>query len=314
MPLSLSLGFDDLACFVAVAERGSFTAAAAELRVRKPTVSRHIQQLEHRLGIQLVVRTTRAVKLTENGRTYLAHAKRAVEAARAATRAVADSGAGGTLRITTTPFFGDVLMAPVLCEYLRSYPLAAVDLELTRDTVDLVSNDFDIAIRFGKLADSTMRARKIGAAYVGCFASPAYLASRGTPAIPADLQHHDVIGMTHGKDLVSWSFHRSGKRVVIERRARLGTSSMTLAETAARASLGIVRLPGPVARVAVERGKLVPVLTDWATPLIPVQVVMPQRSPQPTRTRAFVDLLVAEAARGPLGQLGMPGRTTRSRR
>ena len=309
MPLSLSLGFDDLACFVAVAERGSFTAAAVELRVQKPTVSRHIQQLEQRLAVQLFVRTSRAVKLTQDGRTYLEHAKRAVDAARAATRAVSEaSSAAGTLRVTTTPFFGDVLMAPVLLEYLRRYPEAAIDLELTRDTVDLVAGDFDIAIRFGKLADSTMRARKIGEAFVGCYASPQYLARRGIPAAPEDLQDHDVIGMTRGKDVISWPFQRGGKRVVVERRARLGTSSTTLAEAAALTGLGIVRLPGPIVRAAVQRGKLVSVLADWATPLIPVQVVMPKRSPQPPRTRAFIDLLIAEASRGPLGQLGAPRR------
>ena len=308
MGSSLSLGFDDLACFVGVAERGGFTAAAKDLAVRKTTVSRHVQQLEARLGVQLFVRTTRAVTLTADGHTYLEHAKRAVDAWRAATRAMGESraGANGVLRVTTTPFFGDVLLAPVVLEYLRAYPEVAVDLELSTQTQDVVTKDFDLAIRFGALADSTLISRKIGMAFVGCFASRAYLKRHGTPKTPKDLERHAIVSLTPGAASVSWPFQRMGRRVVMQLRPRLASASFTLNESAARAGVGIVRLPGPVVRRSVERGELVHVLAEWATPLVPVHVVMPRRLPLPSRTRAFIDLLVASAATGPLGQLGAP--------
>jgi DNA-binding transcriptional LysR family regulator len=311
MASSLSLGFDDLACFVAVAESGGFTAAGKQLGVRKATLSRHIQQLEAQLGAQLFVRTTRAVRLTDDGRTYLEHARYAVDAARAAARAIDESRdrPTGVLRVTTTPFFGDVAMAPVFLEYLRLYPEVSVDLDLTAENADLIAGGFDVAIRFGPLAVSGLVSRRLGAERIGCFASPAYLKRRGTPTTPHDLTAHDTIWRSPASATASWPFQRQGRRFFVELKPRLLTTSFQLIAQAVREGHGIARIPELLVRHAIDAGDVVPVLAQWAGPAIAIHVVMPRRSPLPARTRAFVDLLVAATVGGTLAQLvsGAPG-------
>ena len=308
MKASLSLGFDDLACFVTLADCGSFTAAAAVLRTTKATVSRRMQRLEARLRTQLFVRTTRAVRLTADGATYLEMARRAVEAAQMAEKVLQENRKtpSGVLRITTTPFFGDVVIAPLILEYIARYPDVSIDLELTTQKVDLIARDFDIAIRFGALADSGLISRKIAEAYVGCYSSPAYLEARGTPRVPADLVGHAVVGTPPGGASVTWSFQRAGKPASIVLPARLMSPSHVLALRAAREGHGIAKLPGPIAREAVAAGELVPILEEWAMPLVPVHLVMPRRTPLPARTRAFVDLIGRAAKVEPLASLGVP--------
>lgn len=302
-----SLGLDDMAIFVAVADSGSFTSAAKQLGVQKGTVSRRIRELEASLDAQLLVRSTRAVRLTDDGKTYLEHARRAVEAARMAARSLAEGrGApSGTLRISTTVHFGEQPLAPVLVEYMRRYPDVSVELELTAQRVSLIDAGFDVALRFGSLADSTLLTRRIAVGAVGCFASPEYLARRGTPSAPEELATHDLL-VSDGLVSTMWPFRSGGRKVTIPVRPRLSSASHRLAALAAEHGLGIAYLPFPAARDASERGALVQILAPFTPPPFPLAAVMPRQDPLPVRIRAFVDLLVESAAKGLFSSLAAP--------
>ncbi len=317
MAHSLSLGFDDLACFVAVTEHGSFTAAAAALGLRKATVSRHVRQLEERLGAQLLLRTTRAVRLTEEGRVYLEQAHPAVRLARDARRALHDARAhpAGVLRLTTVPYFGDVILGPLLIEYLAAHPDVSLELDLRSEPVDLVGEHVDVAIRFGTLKDSTLLCRRIGQARIVCVAAPAYLARRGGPKQPAELSGHDTIAMGSGKAPAIWNFRRAGRSVAVSLAPRLRSASHLLHLRAVEAGLGIARLPEPVVRESLAQGRTVMLLPDWSTTDIPISLLMPRRTPLPARTRAFVDHLAAAVDSGRLAALmTAPGRAPKPRR
>ncbi len=308
MPSSISLGFDDLACFVAVAETGSFTAAAVKLGLRKSTVSRHVLQLETRLGAQLLLRTTRAVRLSAEGRTYLQHARLAVEEADRAAGALRDarSHPGGILRLTTLPYFGDVLLAPLLIEYLGQHPAVSLDLDLRTHPVNLIEEGFDVAIRFGVPKDSDLVCRPIGEARIACVASPDYLRRNGTPQAPADLAAHCIAAMRSDAPTTTWNFQRLSQRVTVTLAPRLRSPSHWLHLEAVIAGFGVARLPEPVVRDALAQGVLQEVLQDWASPVIQITLLMPRRRPLPARTRAFVDHLAAAVASGRFARIMQP--------
>lgn len=303
MASSFSLGFDDLACFVRVAEQGSFTRAAHVLGVRKATVSRHIQQLEARLGVQLLVRSTRAVHLTDEGRVYLASARAAVTAADDAARAVTHSRhtPSGILRIATVPYLGDVVLGPLLIEYLRRYPKTSIFVSMSLERVDIVSGGFDISLHFGKLTGGDFVARRLASGGMGCYASPVYVAKAGTPKAPRDLVKHETIALGGSATAkVSWRFHRPTQRQTVVLHPRLVSPSPELAAQAACAGLGIARFPKIVARPLLAKGLLLRVLADWDGAAAPLYLLMPRQRQLPQRTRAFVDMMAEAAAAGHL--------------
>lgn len=306
-----------MAIFVAVADTGSFTSAAKQLRVQKGTVSRRIRELESSLSAQLLVRSTRAVRLTDDGKAYLEHARRAVDAARMAVRALSEARGvpSGVLRISTTHHFGEQMLSGILVELMRRYPDISVELELTAQRVSLIDGGFDVALRFGTLADSTLITRRIALGAVGCFASPDYLARRGTPRTLEDLAAHDLL-VSDGLFNTMWPFISGGRRVALPVRGRLTSPSHALAALAAESGLGVAYLPFPAAREGFERGALVQVLSELAPPPIPLTAVMPKQDPLPARIRAFIDLLVESEQAGlfsGLAALKQPGRAKPAR-
>jgi DNA-binding transcriptional LysR family regulator len=306
MSTAPSLGLDDMAIFVAVAETGSFTAAAKVLCLQKATVSRRIRELEDSLKAQLLVRTSRAVRLTDDGKTYLEHARTAVEAARRAAQSLGESRGkpSGVLRVTATLLFGE-LLAPILIEYIRRYPAVQVALDLTASRRAVIDGGFDVALRFGRLEDSSLLTRRIFTGRVGCFASPDYLEKRGTPENPEDLAGHDLLG-SDGRAATTWFFNHGDRKVAIPVKPRLTSPSHALTERAARGGVGIAHLPFPIARAAVLEGVLVPILVPWTSTSVPLTAVMPRQDPLPARTRAFIDLLVASAEEGLFSGLTAP--------
>lgn len=196
-----------MALFVTVVRAGGFSAAARTLDLPKSRISRQITALEQRLGVRLLRRSTRALSLTE---AYFRYCGAVVEAAEAAdAEALAMAGApAGLLRITATVDLGRTVLAGALCAYLQEYPRVRIDLNLTDDRVNLVREGFDLAVRMGELADSELTARRLGGFRKVVCASPAYLARRGTPQRPADLQRHDCLVLGHG--LAGWHFREGG--------------------------------------------------------------------------------------------------------
>lgn len=297
--------------FVAVVEHGGFTAAARATGVTKALLSRRVGKLEERLRTQLLTRTTRSVRLTDEGRQYFELAAKALASAREAEATLAAGLARpvGRLRVTTTAILADMLLEPVSVRYLEKHPQVVLELDVSSRAMDLARDGFDLAIRAGRLVDSSLTARRLGEARTGYYASPGYVRRRGAPTTPSELLDHAAVVI--GDGAAAWPFlsapggraapDAGGLHAGVTPRPRLVTTSHDLAVRAALAGLGIVRVPEFHVRGHVTAGRLVAVLDPWTPPPIPVHALMPPGI-QPAKTRAFLDLVVRELARSPLGR------------
>lgn len=284
-----------MALFVAVVRAGGFSAAARALELPKSSVSRQISALERRLGVGLLRRSTRALSLTEAGETYYRQCLAVVEAAEAAdaqAQRLSETPAG-LLRVTATVGLGRTVLAEALCAYLQAYPGVRIDLHLTDERINLVREGFDLAVRMGELEDSELTARRLGGFRKVVCASPAYLARRGTPQRPADLQQHDCLIL--GRGLAGWRFRdgdggEDGRAITVHVPWRLSADHIDVVLAAARAGHGIADLP----RFAVEEdlgaGTLLALLEDYPQPPVPVTALYPAAAPSPP-LRALLDLL-----------------------
>jgi DNA-binding transcriptional LysR family regulator len=285
----------ELSALVAVVEHRGFSAAARSGGLRKATLSERVRSLEERLGVPLLVRTTRSLRLTDEGRGYVEQARIAIEAARKAeTAALATrSSPSGTLRMSVSPAIADVLMAHVVAPYLREHPNVSVELDASIRLVDFAREGFDLAVRVGPLADSSLVARRLGRARGGYYASPAYLERRGAPKRPEDLHEHDVIAMTRGDRLPEWHFASGARKRSVVVRPRVVVSTFELGLGAAIAGLGVVPCPRHVARPLVARGDLAPVLASWTPHAFEISAVFSPGAAHVPKTRAMIDRLVA---------------------
>jgi DNA-binding transcriptional LysR family regulator len=286
--------------FAEVVATGGITAAAERLGLRKSTVSRRLAALEARLGIRLIERNTRRLRLTEAGRDYHAHCARLVAEARAVNQALSESRGTpqGTLRIATLSLLGE-LLTPLIAELLLRQPLMRVEVSLAEGHVDLIAEEYDLALRTGPLADSSLVARRLGRLRTGYYASPGYLGRHGTPRTPEELQRHECVLLAEpGTDEV-W-FLGEGKRArTIPVSGRLRVPSVRAGQAAARSGLGLVRLPASLVADDVRGGLLVPVLEDQTPPGIPVFAVYPSSRQLPLKVRAFLTLLSERGAAVP---------------
>ena len=279
--------------FVEVVESGSLTAAGRVLGVPKSTVSRQLSALEGRLGVQLVQRTTRSLALTEAGAAYFERVRRMVGQIEDAEAAIGDLAAEprGVLRVTAPVTLGQALLGPVVGRFAVRFPAVLVHVELTDRVVHLVDERFDVALRAGRLADSTSVARRLRDGGLCVCASPDYLAAHGRPQRPADLLGHDglVNEGTPWRD--RWSF--AGGEVVTVRR-RLSSTSWDVLRHAALAGLGVCQVPVMDVEADLAAGRLERVLEDHAAPRASLWVVTPGGAHLPSKVRAFVDHVVAE--------------------
>jgi len=281
----------DVLAFVRVVETGSFARAAERMGLSKPVVSRRVARLEEQLGARLLTRTARGAQPTDIGDAYYARAAAILGDLEAAQEVVAEAVTqiAGPIRLTAPLSFGTVHLAPALAEFARLHPRVELDVELEDRTVDLAGGGYDLAIRIGRLADSSLVARRIAPVRKCIVASPAYLAARGRPRRPAELSDHDVL--VYGNE--QWRF-RIGERwesVRIKPRMRTNNGEMLLA--AARAGLGICMLPSFIAAPAIEDGGIEVILRDFALEEGALHAVMPPGRSVTARVRALVDFLVA---------------------
>lgn len=280
--------------FAEVVRAKSFRAAADALSLPRSTVSAKVAQLEARLGVRLLERTTRSLRLTHAGSAYYRSVVPALDAIEAAERAVDDLKAqpSGPLRITTTFEGGQVTLGPVIAEYMRRYPKVEVQVELTDRRVDLVEEGFDLAIRMGNLPDSTLVAKKLGAGNgMRIYASPDYLKKRKEPKRPRELETHDCLVMTGQSEARIWTFHVKKKPVRVTVRARASANSFVLLRELAVEGHGIARLPDNIAAPAVARGALRQILEAFLPPPLPWHVVYPSARYLSPKLRGFVELL-----------------------
>ena len=295
---------DDLGVFVAVVDAGGFSAAARVIGARKAHVSRRVQELERRLGVRLLERTTRTVHLTEAGTAYYDRAARAVSLALEA-RAAVDAGRHepmGLLRVTTTELLADLVLRPVVLGYLRKHPKVSVELDVTSRSIDIVRDGFDLALRVGVPSDSSLVGRVIGKGRAVCVASPAYLSAVAVPVAPKDLERLDAVTIAGGAS--EWAFQRRGRKLMVRPRVRFSTPSYTLAREAIVAGLGIGRLPTYFVADDLAAGRLALVLEPWTPPEVSVTAVYPSRGLVAPKTRAFVDALTTYVAKRPLPTMG----------
>ncbi len=281
---------DDIRTFAEVVETGSLTRAGERLGLSKSMVSRRLARLEGALGMPLVARSTRGLSLTEAGSDFLPYAERMVAEMQSARDALSRQGeATGRLRLSAPLSFGTTHLAPVITALAVRNPRLAIDTSYSDRHVDLVGEGFDAAVRMGRLADSSLIARRIAAVGAHLVASPDYLARAGTPRTPDELAGHEAI--PHGDQ--TWVFERDGRRFTFKPRGRFTTDSGPAELTAVIAGLGLSVMPDFLAGPAIGRGELVILLGAYAIPPAGLYVVRPPPAePVPMKVRVLVDLMV----------------------
>ncbi len=271
----MSDNFSTLRLFARVARTGSFTAAGKETGKSQPSVSRIISNLEKDLGVQLFVRSTHAVRLTEAGEEYLTRIEPILSDIEEANHFVRGTGElRGRLRVGSAASFAQREIIPALPPFLEQHPQLKVDLVLTDSMQDLIDEAIDVAIRFGPLGDSTMVARKLGSTPRVVVASPSYLKKAGTPKQPADLVNHNVILGPSSIGKAGWSFEKAGKVQSIRVESQLMISVNESTTTAAVAGLGVVSTSYWSCRNELEAGTLVQLLPDWTIGNVEVNALL----------------------------------------
>ena len=314
---------NDMRVFAAVGARRSFTGAGKFLGLPKATVSRRITALEKRLGVRLLLRSTRKVSLTDAGRAFLERCLRIEDEISDAEAAVRRLGSGprGTLRVSAPFTLARVLLLPFLPEFLRTYPEVRVALTLKNEPEDLVGRGAEVALSPWPLPPSRHSTRLLGAMQTRIFASPGYLERKGRPEAPHDLSGHPTLVYSGGGGPArhSWTIASGPRTETVPLFPALVANDHAPLHAAALAGVGVLMSTRLLVEDALRSGALVPVLPEWTGPAIEVRVVFPGRSSLFPRSRAFIDLLVARA--GPLmtraeemaGQEGSPADRPRRR-
>jgi len=284
----------DLEFFTQLVKQGSLAALARELGVTPPAITARLAQLEKRLGVRLLNRTTRRLSVTHEGEIYLATGARLLEELQELEQTVSSSRGTpkGLLRVNATFGFGRRHIAPAVVEFARRYPEVEVQLELTDRSVNLADKAFDIGIWFGTVPDSRMVARKIVSNRRLLCASPEYLKRAGVPQVPRDLQSHQCIVLRESDAAYgTWYLTRASKQETIKVRGVLSTNDGETGVLWALAGYGILMRSEWDIHEHVNAGRLVPVLADWALPVADIFAVYPERANLSAKVSAFIDFL-----------------------
>ena len=282
---------DSVAVFVEVAERRSFVAAARRLRHSPTAVTRAIGELETRLGVRLLNRTTRAVSLTEAGDRFLAGARRVLADLEEIERAAAGAGTAprGELRLTAPILFGRLHVLPIVTEFLGRFRDVSVTLSLLDRPVDLVEERLDVAVRIGALAESSAVATRVGAVRRIVVASRDYAERHGTPQTPADLEAHALVAFSGIGGVEHWSFRNEVGEGNVSIKPRLVVTTADAALDAVRAGFGITRVLSYQAADDISRGSLLRLLSAYDGEELPIHLLYPGGRHPPPKLRAFVD-------------------------
>lgn len=286
--------FEDIQAFVTVVDAGSFTAAAERLNSAKSAVSRRVSGLEERLGVQLLRRTTRVLNLTESGRSFYERSKRIL-----ADLAEAEAGVqhqhgelSGVLRFALPLSFGVRHMSKPIAAFSKQHPKVEFDLDLNDRRIDLLEENFDLALRIGHLQDSSLIARRLFDVRTVVAASPHYLNAHGTPQSPDDLGQHRCLVYSNLADPDKWAYESAdGKRRKVKLKSAMRSSSGDFLSNAAALGMGIILQPMFIAAQSIRAGSLVPILTDFQWPVTPAYIVYPPARHLSFRVRAFIDFL-----------------------
>ncbi|WP_370979770.1 LysR family transcriptional regulator [Agaribacterium sp. ZY112] len=287
---SNKMDLNDTRLFAKVAECGGISAAARALELPKSKVSRRISALEQSLNAGLLERTTRAIKLTEAGKLFYQHCKRIVEEADNAEHSIQEllDVPRGILRVSTSISMGQELIAPVLGEFMQAYPEVEIDLQLNNRRVDLTNEGFDLALRVGKLEDSSLIARKLGQGKARLFASPSYLDS--APAIHSvqDLHKQRCLIMSDAVKNKRWLLESIEGAMEISIPSMLSINDFYCLQQAAINGAGIAFIPDYLCREALKQKQLVPVLSEWQSPGFSYYAMYESRRGMTQKMQAFL--------------------------
>jgi len=283
--------FQAMATFVRVVDTGSFSAAARQGNVGQPAVSKMIAQLEDRLGVRLVTRTTRGLAPTEAGQRFYERARRALEEADEAETAARGAGRGltGRLRISTATTFTRLHIVPRLPAFMAEHPQLELELIMDDRVVDMVEEGIDVALRMGALPDSTATARKIATARRVLVATPAYLERAGTPTSPAEVAGHQAVAYTRYES-TTWTFrHNSGTEASVTVGGRLRVTAAEGLRAAVLADMGLAVVSEWMFGREIASGAVVRLLPEWSLPSIDLWALFPSGRLASAKARAFAD-------------------------
>ena len=285
--------------FVKVIETGSFSAAARQLRLGQPAVSKTVAQLEERLGLPLLLRSSRRLSATEAGQIFYDHAKVTIAQAEEAELAARGAGAGltGRLRVSAGVTFARLKIVPKLGSFLARHPKLEIELILDDRNVDLVGEGIDVALRLGVLTDSALAARKIAVVGRRVVGTPAYFARAGVPHMPADLSTHEAVIYSQRGGGSAWTFAKDGAEQSVVLSGRIRSTAVEALREAVLADLGLAVASDAMLGAELESGAVQEVLADWRLPSIDVWAVFPTGRRASAKARAFASFVEQELAR-----------------
>jgi DNA-binding transcriptional LysR family regulator len=279
--------------FVVVVDTGSFSAAARRLNVGQPAVSKTIAQLEDRLGVKLLARTTRGLTATEAGLNFYERARRAIEETEEAELSARTAGSSltGRLRICAAVTFARIHVVPRLPEFLARHPELEMEVVLDDRNIDLVQEGIDVALRMGRLVDSTLTARRIASSPHAVLATPSYFARSGEPAKPGDLAGHEAVVYDQRGGGSTWLFQRDGAQMAITLKGRLRVTAAEGLRAAVLANAGLAIVSEWMFAPEIANGTVKVVLKDWQLPRIDLWAVFPTGRTATAKARAFAEFV-----------------------
>lgn len=286
---------NDMALFVEVIKANSFRGAAEAVGMPNSTVSRRIAELERRIGLRLLNRTTRRIELTEGGRLYYERCRRIVDEARLAHEEISElvDNPSGLIRLSMPIDFGVVYLAPLLAEFAERYPQIQFDLDLTPKRLDLIRDPVDLVIRIGALPDSQLIARPLGTLQRSLFASPSYLARHGVPSSPAELLQHQCLRMLDAP----WVLQDAKQKLSLAVQGRYLLNNIGMLRRLTLLGQGIAMLVDEMIDEDLTQGRLQRVLPNWKAETLPVYAITETRL-VPAKVRVLIDFLTDQFNRG----------------
>ncbi len=280
--------------FIQVVKSHSFSKAADQLGMTKSKVSKAITQLEAELGTKLLFRTTRKINLTEAGKRYYEQAEQGLHFIENAAFSATElrHQPKGQLKISAPMSFGQLHIAPLIPGFLKRYPEVSIDLVLSDEKLDLIENGFDLAIRAGKLPDSSLVARKLSPLKSALCASPAYLKTHGHPRTPADLKRHNCLLYSYSQPVDEWGFKKGSRESVVRVSGNYRVNNSEALRESLLKGIGIGRLPTFVAGPEIKKGRLIHLLDDYQMRQISLFALFPERQFLPQKVRCFIDFMI----------------------
>lgn len=295
--------FDAMQAFARVVEAGSFTKAAETLHMSKTSVTQLVQQLEARLRVRLLNRTTRKVNVTADGAVYYERVVRLLADLDDADTSLSGASASprGRLRVDVPSPFASLILVPALPEFYARYPDIQIDLGVSDRVVDLIGENVDCVVRGGEIADQSLMARRVGDLQLGVFATPAYLQRVGTPQHPRELEdsEHRIVGFLWARTgkALPYAMRQGAESVHVHGRYALAVDDGNAYLSAGLAGLGVLWLPDYMSREPVARGDLMPLFEGWRMDPMPMYVAFPPNRHISVKLRVFIDWIVELMAR-----------------